>query len=71
LQKSINNDKLFCLWLLMVLSDKDDPVRTYIIRRTNAENYKSFRNFVKSKGGIAWTYKYINKELSFTKLSKS
>ncbi len=71
LQKSINNDKLFCLWLLMVLSDKDDPVRTYIIRRTNAENYKSFRNFVKSKGGIAWTYKYINKELSFAKLSKS
>jgi hypothetical protein len=54
----------------MVLSDKDDPVRTYIIRRTNAENYKSFRNFVKSKGGVAWTYKYINGELSFAKLSK-
>ena len=70
LQKSITSDRLFCLWLLMVLSDKDDPVRTYIIRRTNAENYKSFRNFVKSKGGVAWTYKYINGELSFAKLSK-
>ena len=70
LHKSITSDKLFCLWLLLVLSDKDDPVRTYIIRRSNIENYRSFKNFVKSKGGVSWTYKYINGELSFAKLSK-
>lgn len=70
LHKSITSDKLFCLWLLLVLSDKDDPVRTYITRRSNIENYRSFRNFVKSKGGVSWTYKYINGELSFAKLSK-
>jgi len=54
----------------LVLSDKEDPVRTYIIRRSNAENYLSFKNFVKSKGGVAWTYKYINSELSFAKLAR-